>query len=104
MLCYVTPKEHLALPDKEDVRVGVITYKIACLLYTSQGIAIAVNNKTFPFGTGNHFVVYGDSDALNRKLQLHCQLGKEMCIRDRHSRSEPADLRCTCLLYTSRCV
>ncbi len=29
MLCYVTPKEHLALPNKEDVRVGVITYKIA---------------------------------------------------------------------------
>jgi len=29
MLCYVTPKEHLSLPDKEDVRVGVITYKIA---------------------------------------------------------------------------
>ena len=26
MLCYVTPKEHLALPDKEDVRVGVVTY------------------------------------------------------------------------------
>ena len=29
MLCYVTPKEHLALPEKEDVRIGVITYKIA---------------------------------------------------------------------------
>ena len=29
MLCYVTPKEHLALPKKEDVRVGVVTYKIA---------------------------------------------------------------------------
>lgn len=29
MLCYVTPKEHLALPNKEDVRNGVITYKIA---------------------------------------------------------------------------
>lgn len=29
MLCYVTPKEHLGLPDKEDVRVGVVTYKIA---------------------------------------------------------------------------
>ncbi|MCD8030265.1 MAG: phosphomethylpyrimidine synthase ThiC [Bacteroides sp.] len=29
MLCYVTPKEHLGLPEKEDVRVGVITYKIA---------------------------------------------------------------------------
>ncbi len=29
MLCYVTPKEHLALPNKEDVRTGVVTYKIA---------------------------------------------------------------------------
>lgn len=29
MLCYVTPKEHLALPEKEDVRAGVIAYKIA---------------------------------------------------------------------------
>ncbi len=29
MLCYVTPKEHLGLPDKEDVRVGLITYKLA---------------------------------------------------------------------------
>lgn len=29
MLCYVTPKEHLGLPDREDVREGVVTYKIA---------------------------------------------------------------------------
>jgi phosphomethylpyrimidine synthase len=29
MLCYVTPKEHLGLPDRDDVRTGVITYKIA---------------------------------------------------------------------------
>ena len=29
MLCYVTPKEHLGLPDKEDVREGIIAYKIA---------------------------------------------------------------------------
>src|SRR5213596_1649767 len=29
MLCYVTPKEHLGLPNKQDVKVGVITYKIA---------------------------------------------------------------------------
>ncbi|KRE83775.1 thiamine biosynthesis protein ThiC [Paenibacillus sp. Soil766] len=29
MLCYVTPKEHLGLPNKNDVREGVITYKIA---------------------------------------------------------------------------
>ena len=29
MLCYVTPKEHLGLPNRDDVKVGVITYKIA---------------------------------------------------------------------------
>jgi phosphomethylpyrimidine synthase len=29
MLCYVTPKEHLGLPDKDDVKEGIITYKIA---------------------------------------------------------------------------
>jgi len=29
MLCYVTPKEHLGLPNKDDVREGVVTYKIA---------------------------------------------------------------------------
>jgi len=29
MLCYVTPKEHLGLPNKQDVRAGVITYKLA---------------------------------------------------------------------------
>ncbi|MBE1876953.1 phosphomethylpyrimidine synthase ThiC [Myceligenerans pegani] len=29
MLCYVTPKEHLGLPNKDDVRTGVVTYKIA---------------------------------------------------------------------------
>ena len=29
MLCYVTPKEHLGLPDRDDVREGVVTYKIS---------------------------------------------------------------------------
>ena len=29
MLCYVTPKEHLGLPDRDDVREGVVVYKIA---------------------------------------------------------------------------
>jgi phosphomethylpyrimidine synthase len=29
MLCYVTPKEHLGLPDRDDVKIGVVTYKIA---------------------------------------------------------------------------
>ena len=29
LLCYVTPKEHLGLPDRDDVKVGVVTYKLA---------------------------------------------------------------------------
>ena len=29
MLCYVTPNEHLGLPNRDDVKAGVITYKIA---------------------------------------------------------------------------
>jgi phosphomethylpyrimidine synthase len=29
LLCYVTPKEHLGLPDREDVKAGVVAYKIA---------------------------------------------------------------------------
>ena len=40
MLCYVTPKEHLGLPDKNDVRIGVITYKIA-----AHAADLAKNNK-----------------------------------------------------------
>ena len=40
MLCYVTPKEHLGLPDKDDVRIGVITYKIA-----AHAADLAKNNK-----------------------------------------------------------
>ena len=40
MLCYVTPKEHLGLPNKDDVRVGVITYKIA-----AHAADLAKNNK-----------------------------------------------------------
>ena len=30
MLCYVTPKEHLGLPNRKDVKDGIITYKIVC--------------------------------------------------------------------------
>jgi len=39
-LCYVTPKEHLGLPDKEDVKQGVIAYKIA-----AHSADIALNRK-----------------------------------------------------------
>ena len=37
MLCYVTPKEHLGLPNKKDVKDGVIAYKIAA--HSAQRLA-----------------------------------------------------------------
>lgn len=47
MLCYVTPKEHLALPNKDDVKEGIIVHKIAALaadLAKGHPMAIAWNN------------------------------------------------------------
>ncbi len=47
MLCYVTPKEHLALPNKEDVKEGIIVHKIAALaadLAKNHPMAVAWNN------------------------------------------------------------
>jgi phosphomethylpyrimidine synthase len=42
MLCYVTPKEHLGLPDKDDVKTGIITYKLAAHASRSWPKAIRV--------------------------------------------------------------
>lgn len=44
MLCYVTPKEHLGLPDRNDVKTGVITYKIA-----AHAADLAKGNPTAKF-------------------------------------------------------
>ena len=47
MLCHVTPKEHLALPDKEDVKEGIIVHKIAAHaadLAKDHPMAVALNN------------------------------------------------------------
>ncbi len=47
MLCYVTPKEHLALPDKEDVKEGIIVHKIAAHaadLAKGHPMALALNH------------------------------------------------------------
>jgi phosphomethylpyrimidine synthase len=43
MLCYVTPKEHLGLPNKADVKEGIITYKIAALAKGHPGAQIRDN-------------------------------------------------------------
>ena len=43
MLCYVTPKEHLGLPEKEDVRVGIVSF----VMFEIQNAAIAYYFKYY---------------------------------------------------------
>lgn len=49
MLCYVTPKEHLGLPDRDDVKTGVITYRIAThAADLAKGLSGAHSRSTTP--------------------------------------------------------
>ena len=49
MLCYVTPKEHLGLPNKDDVREGVITYKIAAHAADQRKVTKRLISVMMPF-------------------------------------------------------
>src|SRR5476649_2091102 len=69
MLCYVTPKEHLGLPDKDDVKVGIITYKIAAhaadLAKGHPGVQIrdnALSKARFEFRWDDQFNIGLDPD------------------------------------------
>ncbi|QVY61085.1 phosphomethylpyrimidine synthase ThiC [Cytobacillus gottheilii] len=75
MLCYVTPKEHLGLPNKDDVREGVITYKIAAhaadLAKGHPGAQIrddALSKARFEFRWKDQFNLSLDPE---RALQYH---------------------------------
>jgi phosphomethylpyrimidine synthase len=77
MLCYVTPKEHLGLPNREDVKCGVITYKIAAHaadLAKGHPRAIqrdnAISDARFEFRWNDHFNLSLDPDTA---IQYHDQ-------------------------------
>ena len=116
MLCYVTPKEHLGLPNADDVRQGVIAYKIAAHAADiarhrpgARDRDDALSYARFLFDWNKQF-----------ELSLDPETAREMCIRDStytlgytYSKSidqasslsdvvDPFDYNC--LLYTSRCV
>jgi phosphomethylpyrimidine synthase len=70
MLCYVTPKEHLGLPNRDDVKVGVITYKIAAhasdLAKGHPGVQIrdnALSRARFDFRWNDQFNLALDPDT-----------------------------------------
>ena len=75
MLCYVTPKEHLGLPDKDDVKDGIITYKIAAhaadLAKGHPGAQIrdnALSKARFEFRWADQFNLSLDPD---KAMQFH---------------------------------
>lgn len=70
MFCYVTPKEHLGLPNKKDVKDGIITYKIAAhaadLAKGHPGAAIrdnALSKARFEFRWDDQFNLGFDPDT-----------------------------------------
>lgn len=75
MLCYVTPKEHLGLPDKDDVKTGVVTFKIAAhaadLAKGHPGAQIrdnAMSRARFEFRWKDQFMLSFDPDTA---MQFH---------------------------------
>jgi phosphomethylpyrimidine synthase len=70
MLCYVTPKEHLGLPDRDDVKAGVIAYKIAAHAAdlakghpAAQGWDDALSKARFEFRWEDQFNLALDPDT-----------------------------------------
>ncbi|MFK8068156.1 MAG: phosphomethylpyrimidine synthase ThiC [Gammaproteobacteria bacterium] len=77
MLCYVTPKEHLGLPDKDDVKEGIITYKVAAHAAdlakghpTAQIRDNALSKARFEFRWADQFNLSLDPD---RAMEFHDQ-------------------------------
>ena len=75
MLCYVTPKEHLGLPNKDDVKIGVITYKIAAHVSDlAKGVVgaqvrdNAMSKARFEFRWKDQFCIALDPDTA---MQFH---------------------------------
>jgi phosphomethylpyrimidine synthase len=82
MLCYVTPKEHLGLPDRDDVKQGIIAYKIAAHAAdvakghpTSRARDEALSKARFEFRWQDQFNLSLDPDT----------------ARDFHDQTLPAD-------------
>jgi len=92
MICYVTPKEHLGLPNKEDVRAGVVAYKIAAhaadLAKNHPGAQIrdnAISKARFDFRWKDQFNLSLDSEKAIEYYKMdndsdHCTMcGPHFC-------------------------
>ena len=75
MLCYVTQKEHLGLPDRDDVREGVVTYKLAAHAadlakghFAAQVRDDALSRARFDFRWNDQFALSLDPE---RAIEFH---------------------------------
>jgi phosphomethylpyrimidine synthase len=85
MLCYVTPKEHLGLPDKKDVKEGVIAYKIAAHAAdlakghpSARHWDDAMSKARFEFRWEDQFSLAMDPETA---LRFHDEANKSNCLR-----------------------
>lgn len=88
MLCYVTPKEHLGLPDKNDVRAGIVTYKLAAHaadlakgLYGAQFRDNALSKARFEFRWEDQFHLSLDPE---KAQELHDETLPKASMKKAH--------------------
>ena len=86
MLCYVTPKEHLGLPDRDDVRAGVVAYKIAAhaadLAKHHPGAQIrdnALSKARYEFRWKDQFNLSLDPERALEYYKQNHNVGGEFC-------------------------
>jgi phosphomethylpyrimidine synthase len=99
MLCYVTPKEHLGLPDRDDVKEGVITYKLAAhaadLAKGHPGVQVrdnAMSKARFEFRWKDQFYLSLDPE---KALKFHDQTLPDEGYKEKHFCSMCGDNFCS---------
>ena len=91
MLCYVTPKEHLGLPNKEDVREGVVAHKIAAHaadlakgIPNAQDRDNAISKARFEFRWGDQFNLCFDPERARRFREQSMPPGEKFDVKQRY--------------------
>ncbi|MDD7317251.1 MAG: phosphomethylpyrimidine synthase ThiC [Prevotella sp.] len=86
MICYVTPKEHLALPDRDDVRTGVVTYKLAAhaadIAKGHPGAALrdnALSKARYEFRWKDQFNLSLDPERALEYYKISNEVGGKYC-------------------------
>ncbi len=103
MLCYVTPKEHLGLPDKQDVRDGVMTYRIAAhAADLAKGYAGGATARQRPEQSPLRIQVARPVQPLARPRTGACHARRDAARRRRQDRAFLLHVRPAFLLHETQ--